>query len=149
MNSARTKLRQMPRWVQVWLSVLLSFGILSMHSAIAGDDSRHADHHDSISVAQSSVAAISAVGDTFEHIVETADFAPQPAGESGTPVADCGGLAAICLSMLVGASAYLVLRGRAPNSVLWRLSPGFPVIGHPRSPMETRSPRERSSVLRR
>jgi hypothetical protein len=139
----------MPPWVQIWLSLLLSFGILSMHSAIASDDSGPVDHHGSISIAERSASSIATLGDTFKHVAEAADLAPQPAGESGLSASDCGGLAAVCLSMLVGASAYVMLRGRAVNNVLWQLSPEFHTIGHPRAPMEPRSPRERTSVLRR
>lgn len=136
MFSARTKLRQMPPWARVWLSSLLLLGILSMHSAIVSDEGGLVDHHGSISVVESSVSSVLAVGD--------------PNGESGLSMSDCGGISMLCLAMIVGASAYIVLRGRAVDRVLWQLPPTVDkAFGRPSGPFEVLSPRERSSVLRR
>ena len=136
MFSARTKLRQVPPWARVWLSSLLLLGILSMHSVIVSDEGGLVDHHISIAIVESSVSSVSAAGGSD--------------GESGLSMSDCGGISMLCLAMMVGASAYIVLRGRAVDRVLWQLpsQPGV-AFGRPSGPFEALSPRERSSVLRR
>ena len=126
----------MPPWARVWLSSLLLLGVLSMHTAIVSDEGGLVDHHGSISAVESSVSSVIAAGDSN--------------GESGLSMSDCGGLSMLCLAMIVGASAYIVLRGRAAERILWQL----PLIvgtasGRPSGPFEVLSPRERSSVLRR
>lgn len=136
MLSARTKLRQMPPWALVWLSSVLLLGILSMHSAIVSDGGGLIDHHGSISGVESSVSSVISVGDLNN--------------ESGLSISDCGGIAMLCLTMIAGASAYIVLRGRAADQVFWQVAPTIKMaFARPSGPFETRNPRERSSVLRR
>lgn len=135
MNQARNRLQQMPPWARVWLSSLLLLGVLSMHTAIAGDEGGLLPHHASTSVAQS---------------IDVPDIIPPLDGESSLSTADCGSLAMLCLAMVAAASAYIVLRDRAANRVVWRLSPTLGRNGgRSRRPFEALSPRERSSVLRR
>jgi hypothetical protein len=136
MLSARTKLRQTPPWARVCLSSLLLLGVLTMHTAIVSDEDGLVDHHGSISAVESSVSSVIAAGDSN--------------GESGLSMSDCAGLSMICLAMIVGASAYIVLRARAVDRVLWQLPPTVDTaFGRPSGPFEVLSPRERSSVLRR
>ena len=135
MNVARNRLQQMPPWARVWLSSLLLLGVLSMHTAIADDDGGLIPHHGSTSGEQS---------------ISVPALVPLQDGESSLSAADCGSLAMVCLAMVAAASAYIVLRGRAADRVLWRLprTAGTP-YARSRRPFEGLSPRERSSVLRR
>ena len=136
MDGALSRLQQMPPVARVWLSSLLLLGVLSMHTAIASDDGGLLPHHGStISVAQG---------------IDVPEVVPSLSGEPSLSMADCGSLAMLCLAMVAAASAYIVLRGRVADRVVWRLppAPGTP-SGRSRRPFEALSPRERSSVLRR
>ena len=135
MNVARTRLQQMPPWARLWPSALLLLGVLSMHTAIASDEGGLIPHHETISVAQS---------------VDVPSFVPLQGGASCLSAADCGGMAMVCLAVIAAAGAYVVLRGRVVDRVLRQLpsQPGM-TYGRPSGPFELRSPRERSSVLRR
>ena len=146
MFAERVKLEQMPLWSRLSLIALLFLSILSMHGATSGEQGGLTDHHSSITIAQSAVSSVVAAGDSVTHLVG----APQPSGESGLSMSDCGGVSAVCLAMIVGASAYIVLRGRVVDRVLWQLPINSDMpFGRPGGPFEALSPRERSSVLRR
>lgn len=125
----------MPPWARVWLSSLLLLGVLSMHTAIATDDGGLIPHHGSTSVAQA---------------IDIPELVPPLSDEPGLSTADCGSLAMVCLAMVAAAGAYIVLRGRGADRVVWSLPPAPGTqFGRSRRPFEALSPRERSSVLRR
>ena len=126
----------MPPWARVWLGSLLLLGILSIHSAIVSDEGGFVDHHGSVSVLETSM--VSGIDPGASN------------GESGLSMSDCGGIAMLCLAMIVGVSAYIVLRNRSLDRVLGQITPILgTAFGRPSGPFEALSPRERSSVLRR
>ena len=151
MSSARTTLQQTPPWTRVWLSALLLLGVLSMHGAIISDEGGLIDHHGTtIAAVQSSVSAVVAAGEFATHFDDLSALAPLQNGESDLSMSDCGGLSMLCLAMIVAGSAYIALRRSALNRISWQLAPNFgTTYARPSGPFEARSPRERSSVLRR
>ena len=147
---ARTRPQQIAPWTRVWVSALLLLGVLSMHSAIISDEGGLVDHHGAVSLVQNSASSVAAAAGLVAEVVDVPELAPPRTGESGVTLSDCGGIAMLCLAMLVGASAYIVLRRRVLDRILWQDSLIFvTTFGRPNGPFEARSPRERSSVLRR
>ena len=150
MIPAHTKLQQAPPLARLWLSSLLLLGVLSMHGAIVSDEGGLVDHHGAISAVQSSAAAIAVAGDFVTNGVDVPDLVPLQDGEPGLSMSDCGGIVLLCLVMIVGTSAYVLLRGRAAHRVTWHLAPTAAMtLGGTCPPFEVMNPRERSSVLRR
>lgn len=126
------------------INILLVVGVLAMHHLFLGTGEGVGSHHGrssvSSEVAHAEPAATLSVGSTMSGA---------PDGGDTDPLSDCGGLMALCFAMILGISAYIVLRKRLVDRVLWQLPPP---TEHVRvvviAPFERRSPLQRSSVLR-
>ncbi|MGI9085358.1 MAG: hypothetical protein ACR2FE_08680 [Aeromicrobium sp.] len=117
-------------------------GVLAMHDLIAGQV-RDGAHHVALPVQQMSAFA-STVDVTEVNATQFAD--PLDTGSSG-PLSACGGPMMLCLAMIMGVSAYIVLRRRAAERPLWQLPTHAPVWLEATS-IDPRVPLQRSSLLR-
>lgn len=136
--------RSAPAGLRIGLIGLIIVGVFAMHNMLMSSDSGLQPHHQ---MATPSLAAVE------HHASETASAAVtmlvDPAGELCGAMADCGDLMALCLAMIVGISAYIAVRKRLSDRILWQLPP--PTAARPFRtvpPFNCRSPLERSSILR-
>ena len=136
--------REAPKGLRLGVNLLLILGVLAMHHLFLGGGEDAASHHDS--TASSTVAA--QVAPVAAVLNATADVVHE-GGITDDPVSDCGGLMAFCMAMLLGVSAYIVLRKRLADRVLWQLPPPTNLV--PAAVLalfDTRSPPQRIAVLR-
>lgn len=136
--------RLLPTWQRVVVNSVLILGIVAMHNALAGDSNSSGEHHGTSMTPSMAVAA--------QHItVGDPKFAPlnDPGIPPTSPMPDCGGAMALCLAMILGISAAIMIRKRLSERVLWRLSPAaaFALVA-PRWPFGSLSPLQHSSILR-
>lgn len=110
--------RIVPAGLRVGLIGLIIVGVFAMHNMLMGSDSGLPLHHQ---MATPSLAAVE------HHASEGASAAAtmlmEPAGELCGAMADCGGLMALCLAMIVGISACIALRKRVLDRILWQIPP--------------------------
>lgn len=148
MRSVRASLHQMPRLVRLCVGSMLMVGVLAMHTVISTDDIGSMTHHSAMAAADAA-AASSTVAVSAPHVADLPSVSAI-GGALGSSMADCGGLGILCLAMIVGLSAYIILRRRGLDLLLWQLPPPQRIVlGHPRTPFQAQDPRERTSVLRR
>jgi hypothetical protein len=127
----------MPAWLRVCLNSCLILGIFAMHHVLVAEHPAH--HVDSASMSM-------AVQVDVPHGV--AAFIEGDGHPAGT-MSDCCGLMMLCLAMIVGASAFLVLRRRMRDRVLWQLPPPLRLGDALRlPPLHGLTPLQRSSILR-
>ncbi len=134
----------MPRGLRVALNALIILGVFAMHHLLLGPDGEAQPHHEMRPVS----AAVSGNSDAGAIVSTEVDNMSSADGLQGI-MSDCGGPMALCLGMILGVSAYIVLRKRVAERVLWQLS--RPAAARPfpvGPPFDCRSPLERSSVLR-
>lgn len=131
-------------WLRLGLIVLLLVGVFAMHNLLVDSDNGLQQHHE---MSTSTLASLE------HHASDGASAAAamlvRSAGDQGGAMSDCGGLMALCLAMIVGVSAYVALRRRLSERILWQLPP--PTSARPFRavpPFNCRSPLERSSILR-
>jgi hypothetical protein len=130
-------LRPKRRWLRVCLSSCLILGILAMLHILVADDSAHQMDTAAVMTAMQmdnppSVAAL--VGDD---------------GHADGDLSDCCGLMMLCVAMIAGARAFLLLRRRSADRVLWQLPPPFRLGNSLRlPPIHGLTPLQRSSILR-
>jgi hypothetical protein len=137
MHATGAPLSPTPTWLRLCLNTCLILGILAMHHMLVADDPAH--HVDTAMVTTAmqmdsphSVVAFVA-GD----------------GHADGSMSDCCGLMMLCLAMIIGASAFLVLRRRRSDRVLWQLPPPFRLGNSLRlPPLHALTPLQRSSILR-
>lgn len=136
MPATAASLHTMPSWLRVCLNSCLILGIFAMHHVLVAD---HPAHHGE---AASVVAVMQA---DMPHSVGVVEGD----GHTGGTMSDCCGLMMLCLAMLVGASAFLLVRRRSSGRVLWQLPLPFRLGGSLRlPPFHGLTPLQRSSILR-
>ena len=131
-------------WLRVGLIAPLIVGVFAMHNLLMDSDTGLQPHHKMLTSAGASLEHHASEGASA-----AATMLGEPAGEVGGAMSDCGGLMALCLAMIVGASAYIAIRKRLSERILWQLPP--PTAARPFRavpPFNCRSPLERSSILR-
>lgn len=127
----------MPSWLRVCLNSCLILGIFAMHHVLVAD---HPAHH----VDTAAMTAAMQVDDP--HDVEAS---VEGDGHTDGALSDCCGLMMLCLAMIVGASAFLLLRRRSSGRVLWQLPSPFRLGRSLRlPPFPGLTPLQRSSILR-
>lgn len=133
----------MPRGLKIALNVMVIAGVFAMHNLLSGVGQDMQPHHTMPSMSQTMSGASHTAMTATTAVVSEAG-----ADMQGT-MSDCGGLMALCLALVLGVSAYLVVRKRLADRVLWQLPPptSTPVV-RAVPPFNARSPIERSSVLR-
>lgn len=131
MNHARSTFQQMPSSARICLSSLLMLGVLAMHTVVASDEGTVAHHASSVS--------------DLSNVPELVPLGGMP----DVSTSDCGGLSMLCMAMIVGLSAHIVLRRRSLDRVLWQLPPLRDMaLGRAIAPFPSLIPRERNPVLR-
>lgn len=136
-------IREAPR-LRLGINVLLILGVLAMHHLFLGGGEDAVSHHDSAGT--SSVAA--QVAPVAAALEATADVVHE-GGVTEDPLSDCSGLMALCMGMLLGVSAFIVLRKRLADRVLWQLPPPTNLVpAAVLASFNLRSPPQRSSLLR-
>lgn len=132
----------MPGLLRVAINVLLIVGVLAMHHLILESATATPAHHEMTLVSNVSDVVDTETAATIAKVAHPANLTP-------SPLSDCGGLMMLCLAMILGVSAYIVLRKRLSDRVLWQLPP--PLRLEPFTAVaqfNTQSPLQRSSVLR-
>ena len=149
MNATATpRLRQMPHWGRVCLNSMLILGVFAMHHVLTGNDGAVAVHHETTSMAAMADDIRTTAGPshtTTEHpqLLAAAD-------DSGMSMSDCGGIMMLCIAMIIGISAFILLRKAAHDRVLWQLPPPHSyALGSVLAPRQSLSPLQRTAVLRR
>lgn len=115
-----------------------------MHQLMVGADSGSAQHGDMQMVSATVESVESAAVDSVATVAAVAD----DGGAAGL-MADCGSLAMLCAAMVLGLGAFILLRQRSCERVLWQLPP--PLVAGPShriSPFQALTPLQRSSVVR-
>lgn len=134
--------RRVPHVLRLVLCLGLAFGIFAMHEMLTGTDDSGSNHRaaamvDTASHAMAAAPSLVQLGD---------DMAPDPGGSG---LAGCCGIVMICVSMLVGLGALLILRARGTGRILWQLPPPHRAGLALRIPQFcSLTPLQRSSVLR-
>lgn len=143
LTSGSTSQRRAPTWQRVVVNSLLILGIVAMHHVLASDSHGAGQHHETGLVSSVTVTQSTTAND------ELLEQRQGPSVPPSAPMPDCGGAMALCLAMIVGISAYMVIRRRPTDRVLWqlRLPVQFASIA-PCPPFNSRSPLQRSSILR-
>lgn len=141
MDPALATFRHMPLWARIWLSVLV-LGVVSMHHLASTEDGLHDEATQVAAVAAASAASVSELADVPELV-------PLEAATDAS-MATCGGLPMLCLAMILGLSAYIVLRRRERERITYRL----PMLhdaspSPPDPPFPSLTTLERTCVLRR
>lgn len=148
MDPGRVTLHQMPPLVRLWLTTMLMLGILVMHGVVTSADDGAVAHHESMPTVQGSAAVMGHAAESVSRVAGVAQVG-ELGGVLGTSLAHCGGLGALCLAMIIGLSAFVVLRRRTLDRVPWQLPPPMGTRRIPATaPFPSMSPRERSSILR-
>lgn len=135
-------------WLLVALSAVLVVGVVAMHSLVLRPatvtPTAGADHSHAAATASSDMAVAQGV----DHTGGAADLGGH--GEHGGGLLEgCDGLLAMCLAMLVGLAAFLLLRERVLRRVLWQLPPPTAIrLGLVRVAHQSLSPLQRTTVLR-
>lgn len=130
-------LRPKRRWLRVCLNSCLILGILAMLHILVADDSAHRMDTAAVTTAMqmdNPPSMVALIGDD---------------GHAGGDLSDCCGLMMLCVAMIVGASALLLLRRRSADRVLWQLPPPSRLGNSLRlPPIHGLTPLQRSSILR-
>lgn len=152
-SSGTSHPRQLPHWVRLCLNVSLIVGIFAMHNVVTDGDGEFDAHHlgsQGFQAASSAKAAsMSAVESTASRVGMTVQTLVASNGDMGLSMADCGGLMMLCIAMVLGITAYILLRRRTLDRLLWQLPPPlFTAHGRVIPPFQQLSPLQRSSVLR-
>lgn len=128
------------RWLRICLHSSLIIGIFAMHHMLVGQDERSGMHHLEVASAAAVTHSVSQLGDL-----------PAPFhgdGDTHGTAADCCGIMMVCLTMIIGIGAFVLIR-RASGRVLWQLPPPLRFgISLCVPPFHALSPLERTSVLR-
>lgn len=141
--SGSTSKWRAPTWQRVIVNSLLILGVVAMHNVLAGDTHSAEGHHGASMASSTTATQNTTASDTL--LTQSSD----PGVPPSDPMPDCGGAMALCLAMILGISAYIVIRKRLADRVLWQLPPPvkFASIA-PCPPFNSRSPLQRSSILR-
>ena len=132
-----------PRALRLVLCLGLAFGIFAMHELLTGATNGDASHHLAVAT-----TAVHNVGNASAVVIQMGgDMAPDPAGND---FAECCGMLMLCVAMMVGLGALLVLRARGNDRVLWQLPPPATTIVMSLTLLQTcsKTSLQRSSVLR-
>lgn len=142
------RLRPMPHWRRVCLNSFLILGIFAIHNVLTGDDGAMAALHETTAMAATAgdmqtTAGLSHATTAHPQLVAAGDG-------SGMSMSDCGGLMMLCIAMIGGIGAFIVLRKAAHDRVLWQLPPPHIfALGSVLTPLHNLSPLQRTAVLRR
>lgn len=144
--SGHLELREqdMPAWLRYVLVTLLIGGVLAMHTLLLGTTHGSSVSHDGM---------VTAVSDGVHHVgaaaAEAASAISSPTPDGSGAMDSCGGLASLCLAMIIGVSAHIWLTKRRNDRVLWQLPPPRTSVPVPLSRFrDPRDPRERTNLLR-
>ena len=121
----------------------LVFGIFAMHEMVTSTSEGDSGHHATVVTA----AAHDMGSAAATAMVQVGHNVAPNHGEND--LTGCCGLAMLCMAMLIGLGALLVLRSRGTNRVLWQLPPPARVGRSLRlAAFGSLTPLQRSSVLR-
>lgn len=144
-DGRETPAEALPRGLRVVLHALIIVGVFAMHNlALSSDGGVHSSHHEMSPVSD----VVGAVHDGAADVMVVAQAAVGSGDGTQGSLSDCGGLMALCLAMVVGVSAYIVLRKRVGERVLWQRPPPMGGAFAAVPAFNCRSPLERSSILR-
>lgn len=133
--------------MRVCVHSFVILGIFAMHNVLVGGGDQMIAHHATpLAAAESSmVTAPSALGTADEmQAVERGDGHGM-SGESS----DCCGILMLCVAMIMGVGALLLIRRKVAERVLWQLPPPSRLIDLVRvPPFQGLTPFQRSSILR-
>lgn len=131
-----------PLWLRFVFSLCLIVGLFAMHNVVAGDT------RPTIEQTPVSAAVQQAGTPVTDHQLNLSQVVSNIHGLA-TETAGCGGLLMICIAMIIGIGALILLRAKRRDLVLWQLPPPARIL-LPRfeAPFNKLSPLERSSVLR-
>ena len=135
----------MSRGLRVALNVLIILGVFAMHNLLLSSEGANASHH---AMSPVSDVVLGAAHHGAADAVVVAQVVAGAGDDMGGSMSDCGGLMALCLAMVLGASAYIVLRKRTLDRVLWQRPPPTDRAFAAVPEFNCRSPLERSSLLR-
>lgn len=139
-------------WVRVCLHSLLILGIVGMHSLFIGTTASDATPsvRDASSIAQTPVehGTMSMSAAHHDNASGSATSGAEHHGGSGT-MEDCCGVLMLCLAMITGIGALILMWKRRIDRVLWQLPPPFSFrdLVRPR-PLLNLTPLQRSCILR-
>lgn len=126
-------------WLRVLFVAALVLGLFAMHHVLTSQiDGMSADH------AGAQMAASADAGMQMSAVSH--DEGHGDDGAEGMP--ECGGLMLLCVAMIIGVGALIMLRLRT-DRVLWQLPPPTTIVHALRIPaFSSLTPLERSCVLR-
>ncbi len=134
----------MTQGLRLALNALLIVGVFAMHHLLLSASDGVQPHHDVAPLSQAAVGTVHAGAS----VVAEASAAVVDGGMEGA-LAACGDLSVLCLAIVLGATAFLMLRRRPVSRVLWQLPRAVPA-GPLRvvAPFNTMSPLQRTSIQR-
>lgn len=134
--------RGVPRVLRIVLCLGLVFGIFAMHEIFTGESATAVGHHMAVSD-----ASAPHVTDTLSAVAQRGDDTAPELG--GNDLSGCCGIVVLCMAMLGGLGALLILRSRGHHRVLWELPRPIRTGRSLRVPQfSSLTPLQRSSVLR-
>lgn len=141
------RVEAMPRGPRAALNILIIIGVFAMHNLLLSSGGEAQAHHEMLPMSEAAGGTVHDAATGAVAIVKVVKVSS--IDDMNGAMSDCGGLIALCLAMILGVSAYIVLRRRLAERVLWQLPP--PTAGpalHTIPAFNCRSPLERSSILR-
>lgn len=135
-----------PREVLVALAAVLVLGVIAMHNLATGPSLGFATAH----TASSHGTVAPGHGDVAAEAPHAGSPSSNGHGDHGSsPMDECGGLLAACLSLLVGLAGLVLLRRGPSRRLLWlRVRATLVDLGRSRPPVLTSTPLHRVTVLR-
>lgn len=135
----------MPHWLRICVHSAVIIGIFAMHQMMVGHVDESTSHHVTATVATAPASVAGSLEDS-QHAVPVVVHSD---GDSQAAMSDCCGLVMLCLAMIAGVSAFVFVRRRSAERVLWQLPPPTNLgISLRLPPFHNLSPLQRTSILR-
>lgn len=136
----------MPHWLRICVHSAVIVGIFAMHQMMVGQIDSPVSHHvTTVAPAHSSPA----VDGHFEGSQPADPAVVHSDDDSQGVMSDCCGLMMLCLSMLAGVGAFIFIRRRSADRVMWQLPPPTTFgISLRLPPFQSLTPLQRTSILR-
>ena len=135
-----------PREVLVALAAVLVLGVIAMHNLATGPAPGSATTH----TASSHGTVVAGHHEDRAEAPHAGSGSSDGHGDHGaSPMDECGGLLAACLSLLVGLASLVLARRGPSRRLLWlRVRATLVDLGRSRPPVLTSTPLHRVTVLR-